>query len=390
MANSRELASPEPTVPLSVFQQLQARLDQLEISNEYSRWPGSSERDESEVIKPKRRKNFPEINHDLQCRTWKRWFSAQQGHNQDVRAFIEWLDTVVKELHDPPGDAEFYYKMRTGIKSSIREILDVQIIQPTNCEDLISLALRIEKNEKTAKQDPSPYQSSPVVPSCPQDRRSSQPRPPPRHQGSGPNEVLRKEIKSSPRGINGAQPRINDAPRGPRRDREGLGDPEKGDHGSRRNSEQPTNRGTRSGQKPPVDRAERERRRENNLCFDCGEADHRPNKCNSVASKPVDDGWDSKPTDGWENKPTDGWDGKATNGWDNKPTDGWSSIPKDGWTAWDPTPPPIERFQSHKKEEAQSPGGGGGREAPRSPQQTALNQSKWSPNGNVEVASLLD
>lgn len=386
-----EVASPEPTVPLVVFQQLQARLEQLEVASERSRWSDGPDHEGSESIHPRRRKNLPDINHDAQCKTWKRWFSAKQGINQDVRAFNDYLDTIVKDLHDPPGDAGFYYKLRTGIQPSIQEVLDVQIIQPANCEDLLSLALRIEKNGKTTpRRDQIPFQPPPNSQSLSQGRRPSQPRPSPKHQGRNLNEGAQKGNRVNTKATNRGQSRGSDIPRGPRGDHGGHMRTQKDDRG-----QQPIH-GTQNGQKPLVDRAEKLRRAENNLCFDCGEPDHRPKLCKTPWNKPAD-GWDSKPTDGWESQSTDGWVNKSADGLDNKPSDGWVSTPSDewacipsnGWTTWENTLQPIERFQSQKKEGIQSTGLDC-REGTRSPQQGNLNQSRWSTNGSADVTSLLD
>ncbi len=378
--NTQEIASPAPTVPLTVFQQLQARLEQLEVDSKHNRWSDAPEHNGSGSINPKRRKNLPDINHDAQCKTWRRWFSAKQSSAQDVRVFVDYLDTLLKDLHDPPGEAEIYYKIRTSIRPSIREVLDVQIIQPANCEDLLSLAIRIEKNEKTTL---SPTFQPPSHPqSLPQHRRGSQPRPYLKHQGSGSTGTIQEGSTGSQRRISDCQPRASDIPRGPRGDRGG-----RTHSGTENRGQQPVG-GTKNGQKTLVDRAETQRRLENNLCYDCGEPDHRPYECQGTGSKP-DNTWESKTSDGRDNKPSNGRENKSSSGGDSKPGDGWSNLPSNGWTTWECTPQPIERFQPQKKEDAQSTVASS-TEATQSPQQANLNQSRWSTTGSADVASLLD
>ena len=366
LPHTREIASPEPTVPLSVFLQLQARLEQLELSKEQREWSSTRR---SEVLNPKRRSNIANINHDAQCRSWRRWFSAQQSPLQDVRAYYDYLDTLVKELDDRPDDAEFYWRLRTSIKPSIRDVLDLQIIQPNNCEDLMSLALRIEENEKSSpRQDSSLRQSASQTLAT--GRRPNQAHSSPRHQGRASAEAIQRANGGRGVGRDGGQAETEEPSRRSRRERGGRRHHKKEDH------ETQPDRRIQNSKPRPIDRAEKQRRWENNLCFECGAAEHRSSECNPVAKRPGDD---------WT---------KSLGDWtairESRPSDERSRKPNNTAISWDPPPQPhTERFQSPRTEHIQDKGFKS-RAITYTSKEAHPNQSRWSPNGNTDAISLLD
>ena len=359
--NSWEIASSEPTVPLSIFKQLHTRLEQLELSTEQKERCDAHSHKGSDGFDRRRRGDVAEFSHDAQCRLWRRWFSAQQSPQQDVQTYYEYLDMLVEELHDQPGDAEFYWRLRTSIKPSIRDVLDRQVIQPKDREELLALVLRIERNEKPAPtQDSSSRQ--PASQSLPADRRPNQTHASSRPQGRVSAEADRRCYEARGHGTNGGRTGSGGSSRR-RRDQVGRRQPRKDDcepHLESRN---------RDCEPPLVDREEKQRRRENNLCFECGAAGHKSSERHPAGNKPADD-W-SIP---WESRPSDERPSKSNN----------TTI------SWDPPPQPhIERFQSQKEETAQSKGVKTGA-ITYSSKEANLNQSRWSPAGNADTVSLLD
>ena len=361
VSNMLEAPEPEPTVPLSVFQQLQTRLEQLELTNEVKRWSGAPDHKASEAIDLKRRSVVAVDNHEAQCRAWRRWFSAQQSPLQDIRTYHDFLDTLVKELHEPPNEAEYYWRMRTSIKPSIRDVLDLQVIQPNSCEELLSLALRIERNEKpSSRQDSSSRQ--PPSQFLPTDRRLREAHISSRRQDRASAEAAQRGNMSTADGLSGGQPGSGEPSRRRRQGRGGRRHAKKGDR-------EPHPDGRPTGDGRLTDKTEKQRRRENSLCFDCGAAGHRSSDCSQSGSKSADNCDISR---------------------ESRPRDRRPSNPNITGISWDPPPQShIERFQSQGRGNAQSTETES-QAVTYGSQPTNLSWAKWSPNGDADTFSLLD
>ena len=168
---------------------------------------------------------------------------------------------MIEELHDPPGHSERYYKFRTGLLPSIREVLGIQIVQPADCKELFWLALRIEKNRKiTPRQDNPPHQ--PPAQSLILDRGPNQGGSSPRSQGRdkiiSTQQGNRGSDNSMTGGQSGGQLRTSGVSRRSRRDR-GSNKRPNWEHRKTQNS-----RETQNGQSSHMKRQERQRRMDKN------------------------------------------------------------------------------------------------------------------------------
>ncbi len=235
-------------------------------------------------------------------------------------------------------------------------------------EELLSLVLRIEKNRKTTSRQDNPSHQPPAQ-SLIQDRRPNQGGSVSRSQGRSTNISTQKGNRGSDNSTTGGQSgglsRTSGASRRSRRDCGGHNGSEE------EHLESQSIRETKNGQGSLTKRQERQRRMENNLCFDRGKPYPRPTKCSQA-----------------ENESTTN---SVSSEWDIKLRHGRPSNPSDTWTSSDPPQPHIERFKFKKQQSSQNTDTES-RGTTQSAQKANVERNEWlpPPNRSADAASLLD
>ncbi len=116
------------------------------------------------------------------CETWEKWFNAKQREDEPVSQFTGYIQKLLVALRrsGEPNTMQQFHRLRSGLRHSIREILDAQIIQPITYDELVNVALRIEEKERDLQSHmrwkppaPSPTVKLPPPPKGPKQNRQN-------------------------------------------------------------------------------------------------------------------------------------------------------------------------------------------------------------------------
>lgn len=92
---------------------------------------------------------------------WRRIFIAEQGYEEDVRRYSERIEEWARALANAPEDFVeklIFYRVRAGLLDDIKHVLNAQIDQPTSLKDLNRVASKIEKHcQRSARISPPNY-----------------------------------------------------------------------------------------------------------------------------------------------------------------------------------------------------------------------------------------